>query len=135
MWQKIKYAFARFMQGRYGGDQLSRTTVIAGLILYIVAMLTRFSLISYLAMALYIWAIYRMFSRNVEKRYAENQKYLNLTRNFKVRFSQAKNRAKNSKQYKYFRCDRCKAYLKLPRGVGEVTVTCGKCGNQFRKKA
>ena len=42
---------------------------------------------------------------------------------------------KNIKQYKYFTCPKCKSRLKLPRGVGEVTVTCGKCGEKIKKKA
>ena len=93
------------------------------------------SLFSYIGLALYFWALFRMFSRNVEKRGEENRKYLALTGNAKTSFRQAKVRAQNSKQYKYFRCPKCHSYLKLPRGVGEVTVTCGKCKNQFRKKA
>lgn len=135
MWQKFKASFANFMTGRYGADQLSRASVIAGLVLYVLTWITRITLFSYLGLALYIWSIYRMFSRNREKRALENQKYLHITGNFRTSVTQAKNRAKNSKEYKYFRCPKCHSYLKLPRGVGEVTVTCGKCKNQFRKKA
>ena len=135
MWQRFKASFANFMTGRYGGDQLSRASVITGLVLYVLAMLTRFTLFSYLGLALYIWSLYRMFSRNVEKRGLENQKYLQIVGNFRTNTTQAKNRAKNSKEYKYFKCPQCHSWLKLPRGVGEVTVTCGKCQHQFRKKA
>jgi flagellar biosynthesis component FlhA len=135
MWQKFKNSFAGFMSGRYGGDQLSRTCVITGLVLYVLSWITRVTLFSYIGLALYIWSIYRMFSRNREKRAMENQKYLRFMGNIKTNVSQAKNRAKNSKEYKYFHCPKCRSYLKLPRGVGEVTVTCGKCKNQFRKKA
>ena len=135
MWQKFKSSFANFMMGRYGGDQLSRTCVITGLALYVISWITRITLFSYLGLALYIWSLFRMFSRNREKRAMENQKYLRTVGGIKTSFTQAKNRAKNSKEYKYFHCPKCRSYLKLPRGVGEVTVTCGKCKNQFRKKA
>ena len=135
MWQNMKNGFRRFMQGRYGGDQLSRAQLIAGLVCYLLALISRVTLFSYIGLALYFWALFRMFSRNVEKRGEENRKYLALTVNARTSFRQAKVRAQNSKQYKYFRCPKCHSYLKLPRGVGEVTVTCGKCKNQFRKKA
>lgn len=135
MWQNMKNGFRRFMQGRYGGDQLSRAQLIAGLVCYLLALISRVTLFSYIGLALYFWALFRMFSRNVEKRGEENRKYLALTGNVRTSFRQAKVRAQNSKQYKYFRCPKCHSYLKLPRGVGEVTVTCGKCKNQFRKKA
>jgi transcription elongation factor Elf1 len=39
------------------------------------------------------------------------------------------------KKYKYFKCPECKSWLRLPRGVGEVTVTCGKCRHAFKQKA
>ena len=135
MWQRFKDALARLMYGRYGSDQLSRFLLIVGIALYIVSWITGLGLISYVALALYIWTIFRMFSRNLEKRRAENQKYLHFFGGFQASAKQARNRAKNRKEYRYFRCSKCKSWLKLPRGVGEVTVTCGKCKNQFRKKA
>ncbi len=135
MWQRMKDAFARFMYGRYGSDQLSRFLLIVGIVLYLISWISGLGLISYVALALYFWTIFRMFSKNLEKRRAENQKYLELTGGVKTSATQARNRSKNRKEYKYFRCPKCKSWLKLPRGVGEVTVTCGKCKNQFRKKA
>jgi hypothetical protein len=135
MWQKFKDALARFMYGRYGSDQLSRFALIVGIVFYVLSWITRFSILSYVGLALYIWTLFRMFSRNLEKRRAENQKYVQLFGGVQTSARQARNRAKNRKEYKYFRCAKCKSWLKLPRGVGEVTVTCGKCKNQFRKKA
>ena len=104
MWQNMKNGFRRFMQGRYGGDQLSRAQLIAGLVCYLLALISRVTLFSYIGLALYFWALFRMFSRNVEKRGEENRKYLTLTGNAKTSFRQAKVREQNSKQYKYFRC-------------------------------
>ena len=45
------------------------------------------------------------------------------------------NRVKNLRKYKYFKCPECHARLRLPRKVGEVTVTCGKCRHAFKQKA
>ena len=74
MWQNMKNGFRRFMQGRYGGDQLSRAQLIAGLVCYLLALISRVTLFSYIGLALYFWALFRMFSRNVEKRGEENRK-------------------------------------------------------------
>ena len=135
MWQKFKAGLRNFMAGRYGSDQLNFALIIAGLILVILASITNLVILHYIGLASYIWALVRMFSRNVERRRAENEKYLNFRRNFKSNVSQFFVRLKNSKQYKYFRCPECKARLRLPRKVGEVTVTCGKCRHQFKQKA
>ena len=42
---------------------------------------------------------------------------------------------KNSKKYRYFSCPKCKMRLRVPRGVGNVTITCKGCGEKFDKKA
>ena len=135
MWQKFKAAAANFMAGRNGFDQLGLALLLAGIILSLIASFTGLVILSYLGTAVYFWAIFRMFSRNLTKRRAENEKYMNFRRNFKSNTSQFFVRVKNSGKYKYFRCPQCKARLRLPRKVGEVTVTCGKCKNQFKKKA
>lgn len=134
-WQKIKDGFGKFMQGRHGADEFSLALLIFGLLLSIVASLSGWGLLSILGMAVYIWSIFRMFSRNNEKRYAENQKYLAFWKRTTNSVRQFWVRLKNSKQYKYFKCPQCHARLRLPRKVGEVTVTCGKCHHAFKQKA
>ena len=134
-WQKFKEGFRRFMAGRYGADALSQGIIIAGLVLFLLAVFTHIGLLSLLAMALYIWAIFRMYSRNGEKRAQENARYLAATRKLRTSVNQALTRLKNRKKYRYFRCPNCHARLRLPRGVGEVTVNCGQCKHSFRKKA
>jgi len=135
MWQKIKNGFRNFMMGRHGSDQLSFALLLGGIILSLLTSITGIGIFYYIGLAAYIWAIFRMFSKNRVKRAAENQKYLNFRTNFKANFSQFFVRLKNIKKYRYFRCPECKARLRLPRKVGEVTVTCGKCRHQFRQKA
>jgi len=134
-WQKIKDGFRRFMTGRHGADQLGQALIIAGLVLVILNMFIGSSILFLLWLALYSYALFRMFSRNNEKRWAENQKYVEWSQKCRTSVRQATVRLKNSKEYKYFRCPKCKSWLKLPRKVGEVTITCGKCGNAFKKKA
>lgn len=135
MWQRIKDGMRNFMIGRNGSDQLSFALLISGIVLSLLTSITRIGIFYYIGLAAYIWAIFRMFSRNTAKRRAENAKYLDVTRNLKINISQFFVRMKNIKKYKYFRCPECKARLRLPRKVGEVTVTCGKCHQQFKQKA
>ena len=134
-WNKIKTSFRSFMTGRYGSDKLSLDLLITGMILYLASSLFGLSLLSLLGLVLYGICIFRMFSRNIAKRYEENRKYLVWRQKIKTYISQALVRAKNIRKYKYFKCPECGALLKLPRKVGQVTVTCGKCRNQFKKKA
>ena len=132
---KIRAFLNRIMQGRHGADELSMALLIAGLALSIIGSLTRFPLLSLLSMALYIYAMFRMFSRDHQKRYAENQKYLSVMHGSSGSVRQFFVRLKNIRKYKYFKCPECHSRLRLPRKVGEVTVTCGKCHHAFKQKA
>ena len=135
MWQKFKAGLRNFMSGRNGADQLSLALLISGIILSLLSTLLRFGLLYYVGLAAYIWAIFRMFSRNVVKRREENTRFINFRQNYRSSIRQFFTRLKNIKKYRYVRCPECKARLRLPRKVGEVTVTCGKCHHQFRQKA
>ena len=91
--------------------------------------------LSYLGLATLIYTIFRMLSRNTARRTAENAWFWNKTAKLRTSFSQARVRFKNRKEYKYFRCPKCHAWLKLKRGAGEGTLTCGKCKHAFKAKA
>ena len=125
----------RFMQGRYGVDKFSRFLLWFALALYVLALVPALWFMGYLGLALLIYNMFRMFSRNAAKRAQENVKYLQFSRKFSGGFSQAKTRFTNRKEYKYFRCPKCHAWLKLKRGAGEGTLTCGSCKHSFKAKA
>lgn len=135
MWQKFKDGVRNFMIGRNGADQLSMAMLIAGIVLSLLTSITKLAIFNLLGLVILVLTIFRMFSRNLEKRRAENQKFVNFRANFGTNAKQLMNRLKNMKKYKYFKCPQCGARLRLPRKVGEVTVTCGKCKNQFKQKA
>jgi len=134
-WEKFKAGFRRFMIGRNGADELSLALLIVALVFSLISGFfgsILFNLLSYVA---YFFCLFRMFSRNVEKRRSENWKYVQLRLKVKTSISQWWIRLKNMRKYKYFKCPECNALLRLPRKVGEVTVTCGKCRHAFKKSA
>ena len=144
-WEKIKQSLWNFMSGRNGADRLGLTLLWTGLILYILGTLIGTasgtfwlllgSLLNLAGFACYILCIFRMFSRNLPKRQAENRRFEASYARSKTQLRQAKKRFKNRKQYKYFRCPSCKAWLRLPRGKGVVTVTCSRCHTSFTQKS
>ena len=70
---------ARMMYGRYGTDQLGFFTLLLMLILNMVFAFTGWDALYILSFALAILSIFRIFSKNVSKRYEENQKFLQMT--------------------------------------------------------
>ncbi len=133
--QKIKDKLHNFMLGRHGADELSLALLILGVVLSLLSSITRVGLFYLLSLAAYFISIFRMFSRNHAKRTAENMKFSTAWRGAVSGARQFFNRLKNMRKYKYFKCPACHARLRLPRKVGEVTVTCGKCRHAFKQKA
>ena len=76
-----------------------------------------------------------MMSRNLVKRRLENEKFEHWYAPIATRARQSLNRLKMRRKFKYFRCPQCHSLLRMKRGIGEKTVTCGNCKHQFRKKA
>ena len=145
-WQKIKQALRSFMLGRNGADHLSLALLWTGLLCYLfggiigsIQVSIVFPILGLLFNALgfasYAFSIFRVFSRNLEKRRAENRRYVTAMEKRKTLRRQAKVRFQNRKTYKYFKCPGCKAWLRLSRGKGVVTITCSRCKNSFTQKS
>lgn len=122
MFQKIRYALQRFMQGRYGTDKLNTALLILGMILCLVGSFADKMLIYDLAYIPLIYGLFRMFSRKIEARRAENAAFERLLRRLKDR------------SHRYFRCPNCKQTVRVPKGKGKISIRCPKCGESFIKK-
>ncbi|MGE4352683.1 MAG: hypothetical protein AB7D36_01180 [Oscillospiraceae bacterium] len=125
----------QFMSGRNGNDRLGLAMLIAALILNIVFRFTGIYLLGIIAMAMVVLVVFRMFSRNVQKRQEENRRFVSLWSDAKKRFSDWRTRKVQSKNYKFFTCPGCKNKLRVPRGKGKIQITCPKCGQRFNGKS
>jgi len=127
----LKEKLARFMYGRYGLDQLYYALFVAYIVLILLNVVLVSVLLGLLSWAVVFFMFYRMFSRNIEKRRAENEKYLFLQKKSKQVILRTVNRVKEFKTHRYRTCPHCKAVLRLPRKVGDHTVTCPQCKQGF----
>ncbi len=126
--------FQRFMTGRYGNDQLNTCLLVVYLILWLVGVITNLQAFYTVGLILIVVALFRMFSRNVERRRTENAKFMKLlgpaNRWFRLRRTMHRD-----KEHCYFKCPSCGQYLRVPRGKGKLTVTCRSCGASFQEKS
>ena len=76
----IRRYMARFMAGRYGGDQLNLLLIALYLLFYVVYLFTRLIPFEALALILIILSLYRSLSRNLARRRAENTRFLQIVR-------------------------------------------------------
>lgn len=77
---------ANLMRGRYGMDQMNRTLSIVALILIAANLFLRMRIINWLAVVLLIYIYCRAFSRNINRRAAENQRYLQFAGSVRSKF-------------------------------------------------
>lgn len=89
----------------------------------------------YIGLLLLLYAYFRMLSRNVHKRYAENIAFMQKTAGVRAKFGQLQQRFALRKTYRYFSCPHCRQQVRVPKGRGKISITCPKCGTQFIKKA
>jgi len=123
----------RFMMGRYGVDQFSKFLIGVALVLWVLNMFTHRFFLYVLALALMVYTYYRMFSRNIQKRYQENQKFLQIKNKLVRKFKSEKEIMKQRKTHHIYRCPGCRQKIRVPRGKGRICITCPKCKIQFTK--
>lgn len=126
----------QFMMGRYGIDQL-HYAMLAAYILFIILNVAfrRYAIVSgifyILSWLMLVLALARVFSKNINQRYAENQAFLKVWNNVKGFFNINFCKVRDFPQKKYAKCPHCKSTLRLPRIRGKHTVRCPQCNNRF----
>ena len=139
---KMQNTILRFMYGRNGSDQLNTALLILYLAIWLLGnllvVLIRSSLLASLVNALMtilaVVIFFRMLSKNLVKRRAENAKFLAWWYPTKNRLKGMKQRHAD-KDHKYFTCKSCKTICRVPVGKGKIVITCPKCGAKISGKS
>ena len=131
---KFRDRMAKFMYGRYGIDHLSRMTMYLSILLFVITLFWHNSIVYLVAVAIMIYTYYRTFSRNISKRYSENEAYLKVKYKIIGKFNVCKARLKDSKTHKIFKCPSCTQKIRVPKGKGKISIKCPKCRIEFIKK-
>jgi len=122
----------KVMYGRYGADQLSIFLLGLYMVIYFLAGLPGLSLLRWLSLVLLVLGALRTFSRNHEKRRAENAKFMALASPF-LQWFKYRRTIRKDKEHRYFKCPNCGQQLRAPRGKGRIHVTCRSCGVSFEE--
>ena len=131
----MREKFLHFMQGRYGADQLYRVMLIGGAVLVILSNFIFEVFFLLLGWILVVLAFVRAFSKDYSRRYAENQKFLELTGKIRKVFGKQRYVLEQRKDYHIYTCPQCRQKSRMPRGKGKVEISCPKCHTKFIKKS
>lgn len=130
-----KNKMMQFMQGRYGADQMGQMLSAVSMVFLIISLFSRNQAWFLLAVIGIVYNYFRMFSKNISKRYAENQKYLKMTAGIRRKLASWKSQLAQRKIYHIYRCPGCKQKIRVPRGRGKIKIRCPKCNTRFVKKS
>lgn len=123
------------MTGRYGFDSLGKCMLAIAIILSLLSAVVGSELMNLLAWVLLIYTYFRIFSRNVYKRYAENQAYLAKTAKIRHWFAKQKSMMQQRKTHHIYKCPTCKQKIRIPKGKGKIEIRCPKCYTTFIKNS
>lgn len=131
----MRERFARFMMGRYGVDTLGKYNIGVVLVLIVINMFVGSGWLYGIELALLIVAYWRMFSRNIQKRYSENQWFVSRFGGIGAWFKRQKGYQAQKKDYRIYKCPSCGQKVRVPKGKGRISIHCPKCGGEFIKKS
>ncbi len=123
----LRWKMADIMEGRNGMDPLAIYSMFAGLILTVLNMFIGNIILSLLGLAFLVYSLFRCYSKNVDKRQAECERFQNLIDRPRKHAERTRVQFENRKTTKYFTCSQCGQSLSVPKGKGTLKVTCPKC--------
>lgn len=124
----------RMMAGRYGSDQLTVALLVLYAALYLTAQAIRWLPLAILALLLLCYAFYRMLSRDLSRRWRENQWFLRYWNRVSGWFGRFMRVRRDRRTHRYYKCPNCSSRLRVPKGKGKIQITCPVCGKEFIKK-
>lgn len=126
---KLLSRIQRFMNGRYGADELYKFLFGVLFIVFIVDLFIKWDYIVLIELFLMLFMCYRLFSKNIHSRRKENDAYLNIKKSIIKKFKNIKKKYNDRKYNVYVKCNKCKTTLKLPlpKKMGINHALCPEC--------
>ena len=133
--QRIGNAIARFMYGRNGYDELCMALYFVALVFLLLSYIPTVGFVfAILSFAVMIRSLFRTFSKNLVRRRRELERYYKIKNAPRKARQLRKNKKRDKKTHCYFKCPKCRAVLRVPRGKGEIIVTCPRCNARTEKR-
>ncbi|MCK9190014.1 MAG: zinc-ribbon domain-containing protein [Sphaerochaetaceae bacterium] len=127
-----------FRKTHNGNDELGMFYIILALLANIISLVVQIPqlmlILETASLALLFTSVFRFFSTNKSKRYAENYKFIQFNKKIKQWFVDQRYYAKESKTHKFYVCPECKTVCRVPKNKGKIKIKCPNCGHTFIKK-
>ena len=138
----FKDRLQKFLSGRNGMDELARFYSTAAVVLLIASLIfsaLRLPVLAFvielLTLVCIVMSCIRIFSRSLEKCRRRNAGYLALRHRLSGWFVSRKAMFSQRREYRFFKCPKCRAVMRVPRGKGNIMIKCRCCGEEFKAKS
>lgn len=132
---RFRENLGRFMVGRYGYDRLGRFIMGAAVAFIVIGLFVRGPWPDAAAVICLVLCYFRMFSKNVRKRFEENQKFERIWFRISEKIKKWRFNLRQFREYHIYKCPGCGQKIRVPRGKGKVSIHCPKCSTDFIKKS
>ena len=128
----------KFWSGRNGSDALSMALSLAACAMLVASIFIRglsgtiVWLLAFFCLAL---SYYRIFSKKLSRRQAENQWFLQKIAPLTGWWRRRQTRRRQKNLYSFFGCPQCGTVLRVPKGKGHIRITCKCCGHVFERNS
>ena len=123
----------KLMYGRYGSDQLSFFLLVVYIVLILLSGLPHLEVLSWLALAVLLWDLFRMFSRRIDAAGRRTPGFW-LWPDPPYAAADAPYHRRD-KEHRYFKCPNCGQYLRVPGGRGRSPSTAATAAPALRSGA
>ena len=132
---RLRERLQRFMYGRYGVDGLGQFMIWTSVVCMLLSWFVVRPFFNTMALVLLVLSYFRIFSRNIQKRYQENCTYYRYVNKVKDFFKKQKSYSVQRKTHHIYKCPQCKQKIRIPKGKGRVAIRCKRCGTEFIKNS
>lgn len=136
--RRFRNWLSSFMYGRNGMDNynlflffLYFAILILMWIFTFFGLYTVSSIMSLIMTVLAVYMLFRIFSKNLYKRQAENRRFIGIKPKIKNYINVQKAKKRDKKTHVYRKCPNCKSYLRLKKIKGKHRAVCPRCSNSF----
>ena len=127
--------FDRWMSRHNGPDAITRILIALSIVMIAVGFLTRLLPIAVASVIVLLVAAWRILSTNIIGRRKEEGFVLQHAGPLRPWLANPTAAAREHRMSAHVQCPTCGQKARLPKGVGQVLVSCPACGNKYLKKA
>lgn len=131
----MQWKLSGMMQGCRGADTFSNFLVVAGIVLLFASLIPGLDLLSWVALIVLAYSLFRSYSKNIAARDRENATFERIVEKPRKQLSLMRKKWTNRKTTRYFKCKGCGQVLSVPRGKGTLRVVCPKCKTETKQKS